>query len=263
MGSRRLNGGFFIAGLVLLIATLAGGAGSASSATTAPTDTTFIASLNGAQEVPPSGSGGTGSGTVVLNVAETMITVNMNFSGLGSNANAAHIHGPAPPGVENNVVFGLAGVPAATSGAIPEQTFTISAAQVADLKNGLYYFNVHTTNFSGGEIRGQITQQPTAVRIASAKATRTPRGVLVRWRTATETQTLGFNVYRLQPGIHGQQIGKLMKLNRTLIRSLGSVARGHAYSWLDRNARGGRVTYRLQAVGRDGTRAWLSSAVAA
>src|SRR5205085_4820168 len=46
--------------------------------------------------------------------------------------------------------------PAATSGTIPEQTFAISAAQVADLRAGLFYFNIHTANFGGGEIRGQI-----------------------------------------------------------------------------------------------------------
>ena len=259
MGSRRSNTGVFIAGLAVLVATLAtlaGGVGSASSATATPTDTTFTATLNGAQEVPPSGSAGMGSATVVLNGAETMVTVDVSFSGLGSNANAAHIHGPAPAGMNASPIITLTGVPSATSGTIPQQTHPISAAQVVDLKNGLHYVNVHTTGIGSGEIRGQLAQGPTAVRITRASATRTARGVLVRWRTATETQTLGFNVYR-------DQRGKLVKLNRTLIRSLGGAARGHAYSWLDRNGPGGRVTYRLQAIGRDGTRTWLGSAAAA
>ena len=36
-----------------------------------------------------------------------------------------------------------------------------TAQQVADLKAGLHYLNVHTSNFSGGEIRGQLRWNPT------------------------------------------------------------------------------------------------------
>jgi hypothetical protein len=43
-----------------------------------------------------------------------------------------------------------------TSGSAVDRTFAITPAQVADLKAGLYYFNVHSANFGGGEIRGQI-----------------------------------------------------------------------------------------------------------
>jgi hypothetical protein len=34
--------------------------------------------------------------------------------------------------------------------------FAVNPAQVADLKNGLWYFNVHSVNHGGGEVRGQI-----------------------------------------------------------------------------------------------------------
>jgi hypothetical protein len=120
----------------------------------------FTASFSGAQEVPPTGSPGTGPGTVLLNGTEDQITVMASFANLQSDANAAHIHGPAPPGVEAGVVFGLSGVPAATSGIIPDQSFAISATQVGDLKAGQHYFNIHTTGFGGGEIRGQIGAVP-------------------------------------------------------------------------------------------------------
>lgn len=43
-----------------------------------------------------------------------------------------------------------------TTGAIPEQSFAITPAQVAQLKAGLYYVNIHSTTFPGGEVRGQI-----------------------------------------------------------------------------------------------------------
>ena len=72
----------------------------------------------------------------------------------------AHIHGPAAPGANAPVIFDFAGVPNATSGAIPEQTFAITPAQVADLINGLHYFNIHNASFPSGEIRGQIGGAP-------------------------------------------------------------------------------------------------------
>jgi Cu/Zn superoxide dismutase len=121
----------------------------------------FSANLTGAQQVPPVASSGTGTGTVQLNATENQITVDLTFSGLSSNANAAHIHGPAAAGANAGVLFDFSGVtPAATSGTIPTQTFAITAAQVTQLKAGQFYFNIHTGNFGGGEIRGQIALAP-------------------------------------------------------------------------------------------------------
>lgn len=42
-----------------------------------------------------------------------------------------------------------------TSGTIGPLTFDITAQDVADLNAKKWYFNIHTTNFPGGEIRGQ------------------------------------------------------------------------------------------------------------
>ncbi len=120
----------------------------------------FTASFTGAQQVPAVVTPGTGAGTVLLNGTEDQITVMASFDNLSSNANAAHIHGPAPPGFNAGVLFGLSGVPAATSGMIPDQSFAINATQVGDLKAGQDYFNVHTINNGGGEIRGQINAAP-------------------------------------------------------------------------------------------------------
>jgi hypothetical protein len=118
----------------------------------------FEAFLNGAQE--PSASTATGFGTVLLNDAQTQITVNMSWTGLiGGPATAAHIH-TAPPGVNGPVTFPFSGVPAATSGSIPEQTFAITAAQVAQLEAGNMYMNIHDATFPGGEIRGQLAAVP-------------------------------------------------------------------------------------------------------
>src|SRR5262249_9604343 len=126
-------------------------------------DTVFQAMLNGAQEVPPTASAATGIGTVSLNPAETMITVDLSWSGLTAPATAAHIHGPAMPGVNAAVLFPMSGVPAATRGWLPTQSSAITTAQVADLKAGLFYMNVPDSTFPGGEIRGQLEEVQTAV----------------------------------------------------------------------------------------------------
>lgn len=116
----------------------------------------YQAHMLAANEVPGNPSTGLGFGTVELSPDETKITVNMSFSGLTSTAVAAHIHGPAGAGTNASVIFPFTGVPAATSGAIPQQTFTINPTQVGYLKNGLLYMNVHSVNFGGGELRAQL-----------------------------------------------------------------------------------------------------------
>lgn len=129
---------------------------------------TFTATLTGAQEVPPNNSTATGSGTVVLNSdpALTTITVNLTFSGLTENATAAHIHGPALPGVTGPVIIPFTDFPASTSGTY-SNTFPITPDQVSQLLDGLLYINIHNTPFPSGEIRGQLlgcgpTPSPTA-----------------------------------------------------------------------------------------------------
>ena len=121
---------------------------------------TFDAFLDGLSQSPVNASPATGFGTVVLDDVANTITVDESWSGLLAPATASHIHGPALPGVNAGVLFPFSGVPAATSGAIPQQVFPITAAQITSLEAGLYYMNIHTSVFPGGEIRGQLAQVP-------------------------------------------------------------------------------------------------------
>lgn len=115
----------------------------------------FRATLDGTQEVPPTATTAAGTGYVILNAAETQISYRLEFTGLGSNQTAAHIHGPAARGVNAGVLFSI-GSSGTTSGVFSAENIAVTVGQVADLKNGLFYFNVHSTGFPGGEIRGQI-----------------------------------------------------------------------------------------------------------
>jgi len=127
-------------------------------ATSAPAmaQTTLTATLQGSQEVGPTASPGTGTATVALNAAETHITVNMTFSGLTGTTTASHIHGPAPRGVNAGVVYALAIPVGVTSGSIVNQVIAVTPADVQNFKAGLWYINVHTSLFAGGEMRGQL-----------------------------------------------------------------------------------------------------------
>ncbi|MGH9930568.1 MAG: CHRD domain-containing protein, partial [Pyrinomonadaceae bacterium] len=124
-----------------------------------PAGQKFTTSLSPLQEVPtPVGTLiGKGTGVVTLNAAETQIIVSLSYNSLGSNAIAAHIHGSATstPGNTGPILFDLMPT-GGTAGTNTATQFAITPAQVALLRQGLMYFNVHTINNSSGEIRGQI-----------------------------------------------------------------------------------------------------------
>ena len=125
---------------------------------TSPALKRFFATLDGAQETPANNSPAKGTGLVLLNQSETAAMVGLQFQSLGSAETAAHIHGNGAPGVMAPIIFPL--TPPIVN---PLVNFAISptAQQVADLKAGLHYQNVHSVNFGGGEIRGQLRWNPT------------------------------------------------------------------------------------------------------
>jgi hypothetical protein len=124
-----------------------------------PAGQKFTASLTPIQEVPtPTGNPmGSGVGLVTLNAAENQITVSMSFTGLTGAATAGHIHGSATsvPGQTAPIIFDLMPT-GGTSGTNTVTTFAITPAQVALLRAGLLYFNIHTSLNPSGECRGQI-----------------------------------------------------------------------------------------------------------
>jgi uncharacterized repeat protein (TIGR01451 family) len=118
--------------------------------------TVFIANLTGAQETPPNNSTATGTATLLLSPDEQTARVSLNFSGLSSAETAAHIHGPGAPGVIAPILFPL------TNGNVSDFLISLTPTDVQNLKNGLLYINVHSSNFPNGEIRGQFATSPSA-----------------------------------------------------------------------------------------------------
>jgi hypothetical protein len=142
---------------------------------------TFVGNLNGANEVPPVVSPGTGLATVILDPDLHTIQINASFSGLTSNTTAAHIHCCAPLGTNAGVATVMPAFPGfplgMTSGTF-SQTFDLTqasfynpmfdgptaadkeAALVSGIIAGQSYFNIHTTMFGSGEIRSQLFPAP-------------------------------------------------------------------------------------------------------
>ena len=125
----------------------------------------FTANLTATQETPPNTSTATGTATVLLSSDEQTARVSLNFSGLSSAQTDAHIHGPAAAGVAGPILFHV------PDGNFSDFEIAPSPTDVQNLKNGLLYINVHSSNFPSGEIRGQFTPSASASSVQFSSAT--------------------------------------------------------------------------------------------
>lgn len=136
------------------------------SAALASAQSLFTANLDGAQD---GGGLRTGSGLINVTLTGSTIAFNGSFSGLSGTVNSGgfHIHGPAAqttPISSAGILYFL--FPTMTlnadqkSGTINGTQVLSSQAHIDHLNNGLLYFNIHTSTFGGGEIRGQILPVP-------------------------------------------------------------------------------------------------------
>ncbi len=95
-----------------------------------------------------------------------------------------------------------------------------------------------------------------SVGLTSFKAAAAKGLVTVTWKTANETEILGFNVYRTDPK------GASKKVTRALItaKKTGQPA-GTSYKFLDRKAKKGlRYSYRLQVLSPQGGKVFFGHA---
>lgn len=112
----------------------------------------FTASLDGAQASAGIGTGSlaTGSSIAWFDDVTNEFSWDLSWSGL-ANVTAAHFHGPAGPGANAGVAVGIDISSNPTAG-----NAILTAQQAAGLLNELWYINIHTATFPGGEIRGQV-----------------------------------------------------------------------------------------------------------
>ena len=120
----------------------------------------LFASIDGSQEVPPNGSPGTGTAVMTFDDITNLLSWNITYSGLDGTPTLSHFHGPAPVGVNAGVQVNIV---ANSGGSIASPMIgsaTITNDQEADLLSGLWYINIHSILYPGGEIRGQVEVVP-------------------------------------------------------------------------------------------------------
>jgi hypothetical protein len=193
------------------------------------------------------------------NISEaTLLCVNVSLAVSAGSVDAAVYQNAFNP---NN----LSNYRADTGGLGPGQTRTVDFLALAN-STGESYFDVvvwetctacggtYTLLVEGTSIIMVSGGGPTATSgLQSFRASSAPKGVLVRWRTRSEHDALGFNLYR------GDR--KKIRLTRHLVRASGGGS-GHTYSYLDRSPRKGKSPpYYLEVVQRSGSKIMFGPAL--
>ena len=115
--------------------------------------------IDTSQEVAPTVSPATGTGVAVFDTVTNQLDWNITFSGLTTAETGAHFHGPATIAQNAGVQIPL------SLGSPKVGNFILSDVQETDLIAGLWYVNIHTVMFPGGEIRGQVVPEPATLSI--------------------------------------------------------------------------------------------------
>ena len=153
---------WFAAGVLTVSLAACGGGSDAPASTT----TTLSASLSGDQEPTPTVTGALGTGTLSLTVPSRELSGSIAINGMA--ANAAHVH-LGDTGINGAIIVPLAETISGSGiWAVPPGT-VVTEAQAAAFGAGGLYFNAHSTENPGGEIRGQIGRQVLAAQLSAAQ----------------------------------------------------------------------------------------------
>jgi hypothetical protein len=203
----------------------------------------LVGTLQASQSVatPAVVSPGTGSATVLLDKITNKVYVTGNFSGLTSNITATHIHGGAA-GTNGGVVVGL-NFGGTTSGTITG-TATVRPTFADSLVRGLTYLNIHTTNFSQGEIRAQLGDLVLPVKLLYFNGYKLNNETRLLWQTAQETNTARYEVEQ-QNLVNGTWV------NRGSVLATGTASK-YSYTDIPTLLKSKYVFYRLKIIDKDG-----------
>ena len=112
------------------------------------------ATLVGTNEVPPRSPTQTGTALVTLNQGQAEVCFELTVAGISSPITAAHIHA-APAGTNGPIVISFNQPINGLDGCVTADPDLIKAVRQNPSD---YYVNVHTQQFRGGAIRGQLSK---------------------------------------------------------------------------------------------------------
>ncbi|WP_190246237.1 CHRD domain-containing protein [Gelidibacter gilvus] len=120
--------------------------------TTPDPNVVYETTLSGANEVPANSSEAKGTATLTFNKDTKIFTLNVTHD--IATPTMGHVH-KAAAGENGSVIFPFTSLASPISFTSP----VLTEDQIADLNNGLYYVNIHTELFPGGEIRGNLVKK--------------------------------------------------------------------------------------------------------
>jgi len=123
---------------------------------------------------------------------------------------------------QTRVVFSKTGAPM-TEG-------EVSGFEISGLTGGVGKF---TVGINSGDAEGALP-----VKLSHFIASRTSEAVIIKWRTESETNNLGFNLYRSE-----NRQGKYVRVNSHLIAGAGSTDKPHTYQFVDEGITAGKTYY--------------------
>ncbi len=128
---------------------------------------------------------------------------------------------------------------------------SIGGDGVGDASGGTIQSAVFTTSgsyFTFGDDANNGQDNSLPVTLSSFEAQASTEQVLLKWKTESEIDNLGFNLYR--------RIGESadwQKINANLIPGAGNSSMAHEYTFIDRNVAAGETySYRLESVNFNG-----------
>lgn len=119
---------------------------------------TVGAVLTGSQEVPATTSPGNGNFTMSFDATRTNATVTWTVANLGAAITGFHVH-QAAAGANGGIVINIQGLGGTFSNGKLTGTFPVDPAIATSIIQNPagFYANVHTSQFPGGAIRGQLS----------------------------------------------------------------------------------------------------------
>jgi hypothetical protein len=118
---------------------------------------TLSGTASGAAERPnPVTTTASGELSGNYNADTKVLTYTIAWSGLSAPPSAMHFHGPAGVNEVASPVVGITVPAGAGSTGTVSGTATLTTLQESQLLAGQWYYNLHTSNHPGGEIRAQV-----------------------------------------------------------------------------------------------------------
>ncbi len=129
----------------------------------------FVCYLTGDQV--PTTSTAVGTGRFTLDTNANTLSYEIRYGGLSTPETVSHIHGPAQVGVNAAPVHTL------PLGRVKTGVWNYSEPEEANILSGRTYVNIHSSQFPGGEIRGQIVSFVSPMDGAQTGAAATAKGM--------------------------------------------------------------------------------------